>query len=99
TKDAPSIASVSCHNRVRYALRPQTVDHLSDLAEGNVSDAKTELFQFLMAMYNPARRFETLTECRRALFASSSTRSLDAIPPTEDAALLHFLRASYRAQP
>ncbi|KAE8746833.1 hypothetical protein FOCC_FOCC006471 [Frankliniella occidentalis] len=80
------------------ALRPQTVDPLRDLAEGNITDSKKELLRFIMALYSPARRFGTLTECRRALFASSSTRSLDAIPPTEDAALLHLLRASYRAQ-
>jgi len=34
-------------------LRPQTVDALSALSEGNIEAARAPMFQFVMAIYSP----------------------------------------------
>ncbi|KAE8751353.1 hypothetical protein FOCC_FOCC001924 [Frankliniella occidentalis] len=78
-------------------LRPETVEALLNLAVGNIAEAQNDLFHFIMAMYS-ARQFASLTECRRSLFGGSCSRSMKTIPPTEDASVLHFLRASHQAQ-
>ena len=52
--------------------------------------------RYVSLLYDPTTLLSSVNECRKSLFTARG-RSLESIPPTQDALLLHTKRAIYQA--
>lgn len=78
---------------------PGATEGFLKAASGNIDEAKEQLEEFVVRMYDKSCSVGNVDACRMKMFQKSQKRLPENIPPTSNALHHHALRAAYQGRP